>query len=348
MSKLQMVAASTLAAWQVNAASAEEAPQASNIPVGIRAEFKQGCALLYGNCDGQREGVAIRLGNSDKASELVLSATRFDEKTTGGYGHSYPVTFKGKTYGAVDYSLRGQQHLHGTVYGIDKFFRLGKAAVISVGGYGGKVTGSVGGAAEVGVTVSALNDTRFAIGRGYSTERSVNFGGLREAALVTIPTPQRNSFVTLNHYGNAGMDRAVVGLGAGYVYAAEPADRARLRPQACNTDTVAPRGLVVALNLCAHDLLMNPLGDKGERKLDQYAAKINGETAMLNRVGYAPPQVTGAHLAHLVGFEKEPSHSTTLQLRVSAPLARDIAVSAFAARSNTSRTQAGVNLAWNF
>lgn len=350
MELLKSAVASTVTVLGMQGAAAEptsepSAPARSRVTVST--EFRQGCELLFGQCKGNRQTEAVRFGDSTKASELVVGITKFAESTAGGFGHVYPITLRGQPLGAVDYGLHGHQKLSGTVLSVDKYFPLSSWGVASVGGYVGKVDGAIGARADLGLTVNAL-DKRFGVSAEYNQERSAKFGGLKEAAVAFIPTPHANSFVAVNQYAQAGIEKIKAGAGVGVVFLANPEDRQRLRPDGCDTTAFVPRGIVVALNICAEKLLRNPLGDKSETKLEHYADRVNQEIAILNRVNYAPPQVTAAQLGSLVGYEREPQRNHNIQLRVVIPVGQNGAVTGGLARKSTGRSSSSVALSYNF
>jgi len=333
MELLKSAVASTVTALGMQGAAAEPTSEPNNVParsrVTVSTEFKQGCELLFGQCTGNRQTEAVRFGDSTKASELVIGITKFSESTAGGFGRVYPIT------------------LRGTVVSVDKYFPLSSFGVASVGGYVGTVDGAIGARADLGLTVKAL-DKRFGVSAEYNQERSAKFGGLKEAAVAFIPTPHANSFIAVNQYAQAGIEKMKTGVGVGVVYLNNPEDKQRLRPDGCATTAFVPRGIVVALNVCAEKLLRNPLGDKSEEKLGRYADTINQETAILNKVNYAPPQVTAAQLGSLVGYEREPQRNTNVQLRMVVPVGKNGAVTGVLARSSTGRSSSSLALSYNF
>jgi hypothetical protein len=351
MELLKSAVASTVTALGMQGAAAEPTSEPNNVParsrVTVSTEFKQGCELLFGQCTGNRQTEAVRFGDSTKASELVIGITKFSESTAGGFGRVYPITLRGRELGAVDYGLYGHQQLSGTVVSVDKYFPLSSFGVASVGGYVGTVDGAIGARADLGLTVKAL-DKRFGVSAEYNQERSAKFGGLKEAAVAFIPTPHANSFIAVNQYAQAGIEKMKTGVGVGVVYLNNPEDKQRLRPDGCATTAFVPRGIVVALNVCAEKLLRNPLGDKSEEKLGRYADTINQETAILNKVNYAPPQVTAAQLGSLVGYEREPQRNTNVQLRMVVPVGKNGAVTGVLARSSTGRSSSSLALSYNF
>lgn len=328
-------------------ARADDGQSASGSTVGVSAERQQGCALLFGACEGERTSLAVRLGDPAKRSEFVFKQTEFNEQTRGGVGRGFPVTYRGQRYGAVDFALGGTQQLQGTVRGVEKSFPLGDNGVVTFGGYYGTVKGTIGASAELGVTVDALKQ-RFAIGTSYRKDGAVRFGGLTEASLWSAALPQPQSFAALTQSLNAGVDRAQGSIGLGYVYAQNSADRALLR-SAGREITVAgvPKGTVLTVHASLNRVFFDPVGDKGMQKLEAYAESINARgRGYTEQYGIGLPQVTATQLARLVGREVEPKTSCALQLGVVVPLGANSGLSLSTMRASNGRrdSRAAFNL----
>ena len=349
MKRIYSLAAATLVSAASPARAAEAPTEAGSSKFGMTYMQQQGCALLFGACDGERQTLAVRLGDAAARKEAVLAHTRFDEQTHGGVGRILPVTFRGRHYGAIDYALGGSQHLQGTVYSLIKSFPLGADGVVTLGGYVGDVTATIAASASLGATVDALG-RRYAIGTSYSKARSTQFGGLTQSSLWSFALPQSQSFVALSQHLHAGVERVQGSVGVGYVYAQHPADRSLLR-QTARALTLAgvPKGAVVTVQATMNRVFMDPIGDKGAQKLESYAESINARgQALVQPVGVALPQVTGAQLGGLVGREAEPKTHSALHVGVTYPLGTKSSVAFSATRASTGRSGRSVALNLQF
>lgn len=316
--------------------------------IGGSVTRQQGCALLFGACAGERTTLAVRLGDAVARRELVVAQTEFDEQTHGGIGRTYPVTFRGRTYGAIDWSLGGLQHLQGKAFSLTKSFPVGTDGVVTLGAYAGDVTGTVAAAAEVGASVAALGQ-RYRVGASYSRQKSTQFGGLTEALLLALPvSPTHGGAFVLTQQMNAGIDRAHGGIGVGYVYGQNSADRSLLRQTSEGLALAGtPRGPVVTIHAAMNRVFLDPIGEKGNQKLAAYADSINQRArAAAEPVGVALPQVTAQQLAGLVGRETEPKTTVALQLGVTQPIGSQSSATLQASRSSSGRTKRG--LVFNF
>lgn len=294
--------------------------------------------------------MAVRLGDAVARRELVVAQTQFDEQTQGGVGRVYPVTYRGRTYGAIDWSLRGSQRLQGKALSLTKSFPVGAEGVLTLGGYAGTVTGTVAATAELGASLAATGQ-RFAIGAGISKEKSTQFGGLTEALLVSRPlSPEHGGALLFSQNLNAGMDRVQAAVGVGYVHGQSAADRSLLRSTSDGLVLAGvPKATVLTVHATMNRILLDPIGDRGDQKLQAYAIRINERgRSVAEPVGVVLPQVTGQQLAQLVGRESEPKTALALQFGVTQPIGSQSSVTLTATRSNTGTTKRAAVLAIQF
>lgn len=343
MRQIYSAAAAALVTLAPQARADEPAAEQRGSSIGVSASAQQGCALLFGACTGERKTLAVRLGGPAARKEAVIAETRFDERTQGGFARVFPVTFRGRHYGAIDFALDGSQHLQGQFLSLTKSTPLGANGVLTLGGYVGQVRGTIAASAGLGATVDRSGE-RYAIGAGYSKDRSTQFGGLTEATLWSFALPQSQSALAFTQQLTAGIDRSSGSLGVGYVFAQNDCDRALLR-NAGQEITLAgvPKGVVVTLHATANRVFFDPIGAKGDAKLRSYADTINARgQALTEPVGVNLPQVSAAQLGQLIGRESEPKTNNALQLLVVMPLGANSSLGASASRTNAGRATRGV------
>lgn len=343
---IKLAAASLVSVASANNAAASGEPPAKENRIGISAAFDSGCRILSGQCDGNRQSVAIRFGNPAERREWVVSAGEFSEATKGGFDRSFAVTHRGDKLGALDFWLHGGLGVRGKTLALDKAFPLGEHGVLQLGGYIGRITGRA--EAEVGAAVSVVRPAlRYEVSRGQAVEQESNFGGLRQAAGFYLPLFSKNTAITAQQQLDIGMDKGRASLGIGLAYFANPEDRAAMRPDSGGTQIQTAKGAVVSLQLCASELLYDKMGQKLDARYDGLASRINGYTAQTERYGQHIAPVSGASIAQLMGYATLPRRDQAVSLSVAVPLGKGAHIAATVRRSPL-QTSTSAMLSYNF
>lgn len=312
----------------------------------MAATFASACQILSGQCDGTSQGVAVRFGNSTERREWVVSAATFNEATRGGVDRAWDITHRGDKLGAVDFWLHGGLSVYGKTLAVDKFFPLGERGVLQVGGYVGKITGRA--EAEIGAALTVAHPAlHYAASKGWATEQSAHFGGVRQAVGVYVPLTPHVALVT-QQYLAAGMDKGRAGLSIGAAYFAAPSDRTAMRPDGCGAQMSAAKGLVMALQLCASEILYDKLGQKLDGKFTGLANRVNGHTARAEQYGQTIPAITGAPFARLMGYELPPKREQAVSFSVAMPLGKAAHLTAAVRRDSAQTTSRTAALTYQF